>query len=99
MNLWSWITAKLLNDTISTNFQAEAEILKGPHDDLESYLKAVDQLKCIINFFSGNKDLKSGIGVVNQANSLLEKAVVKLEEEFQQLLTRYRFAHSMNTPG
>lgn len=73
------------------NFQAEAKILRGPHEDLESYLEAVEQLRSIIQFFTGNKNFKSGIGIVNQANSLLGKAILKLEEEFRQLLTSYRF--------
>ncbi|CAK9152957.1 unnamed protein product [Ilex paraguariensis] len=69
--------------------QAEATILRGPHEDLESYLEAVDQLRSIVSFFSGNKSLKSSIGVVNHANNLLGKAILKLEEEFRQLLTSY----------
>ncbi|CAA3025097.1 exocyst complex component EXO70A1-like [Olea europaea subsp. europaea] len=69
--------------------QAEAKILRGPHEDLESYLEAVDQLRSIVRFFSGNKSLKSSIGVINQANNLLGKAIFKLEEEFRQLLTSY----------
>lgn len=74
------------------NFQAEAKILRGPHEDLESYLEAVEQLRSIIQFFTGNKNFKTGIGIVNQANSLLGKAILKLEEEFRQLLATYRFA-------
>ncbi|EPS68385.1 hypothetical protein M569_06379, partial [Genlisea aurea] len=66
--------------------QAEAKILRGPHEDLESYLQAVDQLRSIVRFFSGTKGFKSGTGVVNQANTLLGKAIFKLEEEFRQLL-------------
>ncbi|KAF7139885.1 hypothetical protein RHSIM_Rhsim06G0066000 [Rhododendron simsii] len=69
--------------------QAEAKILRGPHEDLESYLEAVDQLRSIVRFFSGNKSLQSSIGVLNHANNLLSKAILKLEEEFRQLLTSY----------
>ncbi|EYU19401.1 hypothetical protein ABFS82_02G087100 [Erythranthe guttata] len=69
--------------------QAEAKILRGPHEDLESYLEAVDQLRSIVRFFSGNKGFKSSIMVVNQANNLLGKAISKLEEEFRQLLNAY----------
>ncbi|KAK4493293.1 hypothetical protein RD792_017827 [Penstemon davidsonii] len=72
-----------------TEFQAEAKILRGPHEDLESYLEAVNQLRSIVKFFSGNKGFKSSIGVINQANNLLGKAIFKLEEEFRQLLTSY----------
>ncbi|GFZ02529.1 exocyst subunit exo70 family protein A2 [Actinidia rufa] len=69
--------------------QAEAKILRGPHEDLESYLEAVDQLRSIVRFFSSNKGLKSSVGVINHASNLLSKAILKLEEEFRQLLTSY----------
>uniref|UniRef100_A0A5B6ZXT9 Exocyst subunit Exo70 family protein n=1 Tax=Davidia involucrata TaxID=16924 RepID=A0A5B6ZXT9_DAVIN len=69
--------------------QAEAKILRGPHEDLESYIEAVDQLRSIVRFFSSNKSLKSSIGVLNHANNLLAKSISKLEEEFRQLLTSY----------
>ncbi|KAI3863195.1 hypothetical protein MKW92_029124 [Papaver armeniacum] len=69
--------------------QAEAKILRGPHEDLESYLEAVDQLRSNIKFFSGNKSFKSSDGVLNHANNLLAKAILKLEEEFKQLLMSY----------
>ncbi|CAL5423721.1 unnamed protein product [Camellia sinensis] len=70
--------------------QVEAKILRGPHEDLESYLEAVDQLRSIVRFFSSNKSFQSSIGVLNHANNLLSKAILKLEEEFRQLLTSYR---------
>ncbi|KAK4345826.1 hypothetical protein RND71_036002 [Anisodus tanguticus] len=69
--------------------QTEAKILRGPHEDLESYLEAVNQLRSIVKFFSSTKGLKSGIGMINHASSLLAKSVLKLEEEFRQLLTLY----------
>uniref|UniRef100_A0A5B6ZVX3 Exocyst subunit Exo70 family protein n=1 Tax=Davidia involucrata TaxID=16924 RepID=A0A5B6ZVX3_DAVIN len=69
--------------------QAEAKILRGPHEDLESYIEAVDQLRSIVRFFSSKQSLKSSIGVLNHAHNLLAKAILKLEEEFRQLLTSY----------
>ncbi|KAL6273329.1 hypothetical protein ACE6H2_024021 [Prunus campanulata] len=69
--------------------KAEAKILRGPHEDLESYLEAIDQLRSIIQFFSKNKTVKSSDGVLNHANALLSKAISKLEDEFRQLLTNY----------
>ncbi|KAL2229261.1 UNVERIFIED_CONTAM: Exocyst complex component EXO70A1 [Sesamum indicum] len=69
--------------------KAEAKLLRGPHEDLESYLEAVDQLRSIVRFFSGKKGIKSSIGVVNHANNLIGKAVIKLEEELRQLLALY----------
>lgn len=73
------------------SFQAEAKILRGPHEDLESYLEAIDQLRSNVNFFSSNKNFKSSDGFLNHANQLLTKAISKLEEEFRHLLTNYRF--------
>ncbi|KAA8539100.1 hypothetical protein F0562_025792 [Nyssa sinensis] len=69
--------------------QAEAKILKGPHDDLESYLQAIEQLRNNILFFSSNKSFRSSDGVLNHANSLLAKAISNLEEEFKQILSSY----------
>lgn len=65
--------------------------MRGPHEDLESYLEAIDQLRTTIDFFKSNKTLKSSEGVINHANNLLTKAISKLEDEFRQLLTNYRF--------
>ncbi|XP_062091729.1 exocyst complex component EXO70A1-like [Humulus lupulus] len=69
--------------------QAEAKILRGPHEDLESYLEAIDQLRKNIHFFSSSKGFKSTEGVLNHANGLLTKAISKLEDEFKQQLTSY----------
>lgn len=63
--------------------------MRGPHEDLESYLEAVNQLRSIVKFFSSTKGLKSSIGMINHASNLLAKSVLKLEEEFRQLLTSY----------
>ncbi|XP_020265076.1 exocyst complex component EXO70A1-like [Asparagus officinalis] len=69
--------------------QAESKILKGPHEDLESYLEAIEQLRANVRFFNSNKSFKSSDGVLNHANNLLIKAMLKLEEEFKQLLASY----------
>lgn len=66
-------------------------IVKGPREDVESYLDAIEQLRGNIKFFSNNKSFKSSDAVVNHANNLLVKAVSKLEEEFKQLLSVYRY--------
>lgn len=71
--------------------KAEVAILKGPDEDLESFLDAVDLLKCNIRFFSTNKISTSEYGLLNHANNLLSKAVVKLRDEFRQLLATYRY--------
>jgi exocyst complex protein 7 len=72
----------------------ETKILRGPHEDLESYLEAIAQLRSNIKFFSSKKGFKSSEGVLNNANSLLSKAISKLEDEFKQLLLSYRFVFS-----
>ncbi|KMZ73546.1 Exocyst complex component EXO70A1 [Zostera marina] len=69
--------------------KAEAKILRGPHEDLESYIEAVDQLRNNIKFFTSNKGFKTIDGALKHDNSLLAKAIVKLEEEFKQLLSNY----------
>ncbi|XP_022742852.1 exocyst complex component EXO70A1-like isoform X2 [Durio zibethinus] len=69
--------------------QAETKILKGPHEDLEGYLGAIDQLRSKIRFFSSNKNFRNSDGVLNQANTLLAKAISKLEDEFKQRLNSY----------
>ncbi|KAK6778780.1 hypothetical protein RDI58_025498 [Solanum bulbocastanum] len=69
--------------------KTEAKILRGPHEDLESYLEAVNQLRSIVKFFSSTKGLKSSIGMINHISGLLAKSVLKLEEEFRQLLNLY----------
>ncbi|KAL0905504.1 hypothetical protein M5K25_023928 [Dendrobium thyrsiflorum] len=69
--------------------QAEAKILRGPHEDLESYLEAIDQLRRNVQFFTSNKTFKWSDGVLNHANILLSKAIMKLEEEFRQLLSTF----------
>ncbi|KAJ1254473.1 hypothetical protein BS78_K051700 [Paspalum vaginatum] len=58
--------------------RAEAAILRGPHEDLESYLEAVEVLKGI-----------SSEGVLNHVNNLLAKSTLKIEEEFKQLMSTY----------
>ncbi|WVZ14624.1 hypothetical protein V8G54_012190 [Vigna mungo] len=68
---------------------AEAKILRGPHEDLESYLGAIDQLRANVRFFSSKKSFKSSDVIVTHANTLLAKAIAKLEEEFKHLLTNY----------
>ncbi|KAL6518238.1 hypothetical protein OROMI_033939 [Orobanche minor] len=80
--------AEVILSQFDLSRQAEAKILKGPHEDLESYLQAVGQLRSNIQFFSNNKSFKSS-GVLNHTNTLLAKAILKLEEEFKQLLSSY----------
>ncbi|CAA0842990.1 exocyst subunit exo70 family protein A2 [Striga hermonthica] len=81
--------AELILEQFDRSRKAEAKILRGPHEDLESFLEAVDQLRSIVRFFTGNKGFQGSIELVNQANALLTKAIAKLEEEFRQLLTSY----------
>ncbi|XP_022132414.1 exocyst complex component EXO70A1 isoform X2 [Momordica charantia] len=69
--------------------KAEAKILRGPHEDLESYLEAIDQLRSTNRFFTGNKNFKSSDTIIIHTTNLLAKAISKLEDEFRQLLTNY----------
>ncbi|KAJ4823745.1 hypothetical protein Tsubulata_005567 [Turnera subulata] len=81
--------AEVILDQFDLTRKAEAKILRGPHEDLESYLEAIDQLKSNVKFFSSNASFKGCDGVLNHANQLLAKAISKLEDEFRQLLTNY----------
>lgn len=69
--------------------QAEAKVLKGPHEDLENYLEAIDKLRGNIQFFGIKNGFKNSDGVVSHANSLLTKAISKLQDEFNELLLSY----------
>ncbi|CAL4896809.1 unnamed protein product [Urochloa decumbens] len=69
--------------------RAEAVILRGPHENLESFLEAVDLLKGVAHFFSSNKNFKCCEGVLNQVNNLLTMSALKIEEEFRQLMGAY----------
>ncbi|KAJ6820211.1 exocyst complex component EXO70A1-like isoform X1 [Iris pallida] len=82
-------SAELILGHFDLTRQAEAKILRGPHENLESYLEAVDQLRANVKFFSSNKSFQNSDGVLNHANNLLAKAIMKLEEEFKQLLSSY----------
>lgn len=82
-------SAEVVLSQFDLSRQAEAKVLKGPHEDLESYLEAIDQLRSIIRYFGSCKGFRNNEGVVTHVNSLLAKAVLKLEEEFKQLLASY----------
>ncbi|KAI4364170.1 hypothetical protein MLD38_020298 [Melastoma candidum] len=81
--------AKAILDQFDLSRKAEAKILRGPHEDLESYLEAISQLRSIVKFFNSNKNFKSSGGILNQANNLLAKALMKLQDEFKQILINY----------
>nr|CAB3459446.1 unnamed protein product [Digitaria exilis] len=70
--------------------RAEAVTLKGPHENLEGFLEAVDLLKGVVHFFSSNKNFKCCDGILNQVNNLLTKSALNIEEEFRQLMGTYR---------
>jgi exocyst complex protein 7 len=64
--------------------------LKGPHEDLESYLKAVDHLKEVAGFFSLKENFKSSERFLNDINILLSKSSLMIEEEFKNLMITHR---------
>ncbi|XP_047327680.1 exocyst complex component EXO70A1-like [Impatiens glandulifera] len=82
-------TAEVILFQFDLSREAESTILRGPHDDLEGYLEAIEQIKNSVSFFSNNKSFKNRVGVINHTNDVLEKAISKLEEEFKQLLSSY----------
>ncbi|KAK2634291.1 hypothetical protein Ddye_029083 [Dipteronia dyeriana] len=82
-------SAEIVLTQFDLSRKAEAKILRGPHEDVESYLEAIDQLRRNISFFSSNKGYKNSEVVITNANNLLTKAISKLEEEFKQLLVSY----------
>ncbi|CAH8326907.1 unnamed protein product, partial [Eruca vesicaria subsp. sativa] len=97
----SYTTTTLLDIVTTAMFQAK-EIggsrqdwivnmdCTGPHEDLEIYLEAIDQLRGSIKFFSNNKMFKStATGVIGHAHNLLSKALSKLEDEFIHILQNY----------
>lgn len=55
------------------------------------YLEAIDQLRSTNRYFTGNKNFKSNEAILIHTSNLLVKAISKLEDEFRQLLTNYRF--------
>ncbi|XP_037437787.1 exocyst complex component EXO70A1-like [Triticum dicoccoides] len=69
--------------------EAEATILRGPHVDLESYLKAVGHLKDAVGFFSSRENFTSKERFLNDVNVLLSKSSLMVEEEFKWLMTTY----------
>ncbi|NP_001183459.1 Exocyst complex component EXO70A1 [Zea mays] len=79
-------------DVILTQFdrtrEAEREIQKGPHENLQGFLDAVDRLRSIERFFSSNRSYRSSDGVLNHVNALLSKALVRMEGEFQNQLSQ-----------
>ncbi|KAM0869861.1 hypothetical protein ACQ4PT_040394 [Festuca glaucescens] len=71
---------------VVTAREAEATILKGPHEDLESYLKAVDRLKEVAGFFTLKDNFKNCERFLNDINILLSKSSLMIEEEFKNLM-------------
>ena len=57
----------------------------------------MEQLRKNFTFFTSKKSFKNHDAVINRVNDLLSQAVLKLEEEFKQLLSTYRFVSRMST--
>ncbi|KAA8518464.1 hypothetical protein F0562_015938 [Nyssa sinensis] len=78
--------------------QIRTHAIRRSHENIDKILKAAEvflgqfdlsrQAEAKI-LRGSNKSLKSSSGVLNHANNLLAKAILKLEEEFRQLLTSY----------
>lgn len=78
-------------ETILTQFDVsrnvEPKINEGPREDLGGYLAAVDKLRTNVEFFTFNNSMKSSDSALNRAHDLLSKAMMRLEEEFEGILT------------
>ena len=74
--------------------QAEAAILRGPHEDLESYLEAVEVLKGIVLYFNSNKNFKSSDSVLTHVNNLLAKSNLhpKYKFDYEYRIAKHNFA-------
>ncbi|XP_078434392.1 exocyst complex component EXO70A1-like [Wolffia australiana] len=82
-------SAGLILDQFDFSREAEGKIQIGPRDDLAGYLEAVEQLRKNLSFFSSKQSFKKNAGLINRVNDLLSEAVLKMEEEFKQLLSSY----------
>ena len=51
----------------------------------------MDQLRSVVLFFDDNKSYRGNDVLLYHVKNLLAKANLKIEEEFKQLLTSYRF--------
>lgn len=69
--------------------QVEAQIMKGPHVDLNGFLTAVEKLQKTLEFFTSAGKLKSTESTIYDTRELLSKAMYKLEEEFKQMLEEH----------
>lgn len=69
--------------------QVKAQIMKGPHADLNGFIMAVEKLQKTLDFFTSTGKLKSTESTIYDTHELLSKAMYKLEEEFKQLLAEH----------
>ncbi|GBG92348.1 hypothetical protein CBR_g55229 [Chara braunii] len=66
--------------------QVESVILANQVNDYENYFLAIDQLHEVVDFFDKKRHFKSTEAALHHALGLLNKALLKLEEEFRNLL-------------
>ena len=72
--------------------QAETIIQKGPREDLQAYMRAMDQLRNNLHFFDSKRTFRNRDRIKSHINSLLVQAILMIEEEFRHLLSAYRFS-------
>lgn len=72
-----------------SSVQAECEILKGPHGNLQGFLDVVDLLRNIEGYISSTKSYSNSDGMLSHVNALLCKALVRIEGEFQKQLSQH----------
>lgn len=67
--------------------EADAQLLKRPSEDLESYVEAMDLLRSIFCFFSSNESFKKDKDLLDIVNDLISKAMQQLENDFESQLS------------
>ena len=68
----------------------EPRIKEGPERDLEGYLRAVDRLQEAVTFFTLNRQFKSSDAALQFANDLMRDYLLKLEDNFRNLIQSNR---------
>jgi hypothetical protein len=71
--------------------QTEVVISKGPSEDLDGFIEAMDRLLRISRFFNSRENYAATESTLLLVNSLLSKATKMAEIEFNKMLTALRF--------
>ncbi|KAF3336484.1 exocyst complex component EXO70A1-like protein [Carex littledalei] len=66
--------------------ETEVVIFKGPSENLDGFIEAMDQLLRILQFFNSRKSYKTSESTLLHVNSLLDDAAKMAETEFNKML-------------